>query len=244
MGGRDAADRQYNPAIAEAANLGSRPGVSFDRMKTSRQIRVGILCIVFGIGAYFVVYFWYSSRTWTPVDMPISLSPCEIQTPEFSTNMNAFYRLDIAARTNKGIPSDTLDCLLGGALDPKSCAQHFVIRADWILMSDGKTVAKGSSYDEYCCGNSYSNGVAARVIGSFHLEKRRRYSLGVQILEDGSALAAAEPHLMLEESGDVAETGSWVEWLLLLPCGTLIIFGLILIVLVSVRGKPRRTVTR
>ena len=210
-------------------------------METSKQIRLGILCIAFGIGAYFSVYFWYLARTWTPIDMPINMLPGELQTPEFSTNMNAFYRIEIAANSNKGIPFDTLDCLLGGASNPKSCTQRFVIHADWVLMSDGNTVAKGSSYDEYCCGNSYSNGVVARQIGSFHLERRRKYSLRVQILQDGSALAAAEPHLMVEEGGDVAETGSWVQGVLLLPCGTSTIFGMILLILVAVRRKPIRT---
>jgi len=161
--------------------------------------------------------------------MPISLSPGLVRTPEFRTNMSAFYRIEIAASTVKGIPSDTLDCLLGAAISPVSCAQHFVIRADWAVTSNGKVVAQGSSYDQYCCGNFFSKGVAARQIGSFHSEAGRRYVLQVRILEDGSALAVADPHLTIEEGGDVAETGSWVEGLLLLPCGTAVLFGLYLI---------------
>lgn len=151
--------------------------------------------------------------------------------------MDAFYRIEIAAKTDRGISSDTLDCLLGLSLNQTSCGRHSVIRADWTLTSGDVVVARGSSYDRYCCGGTFSRGVAARQIGSFQSEKGRRYVLEIQILEDGSALVTADPHLNIEEGGNISETGSVVDGLLLWPCGTALIFGVYLLVSAAIRSR-------
>jgi hypothetical protein len=170
--------------------------------------------------------------------MPISLLPGRVQTPEFSTNMSALYRIEIAARTDKGIPPQTLDCLLGGEINPAaSCAQQFVIRANWDITSQGRAVARGSSYDKYCCGNFFSKGLNARQIGSFHSKNGQRYVLDLQILKDGSALSGSDPHLVVEEGGDVSETGSVVEGFLLWPCGVALIFGTYLLISAAIRSR-------
>jgi len=181
--------------------------------------------------------------------MPISLMSGRVETPEFSSNMNAFYRIEIEAKTQAGIQSDTVECLLGAAFKESECARKSVLRAAWVLTNEGKIVEQGSSDDKYCCLNIFSNGVVAEQIGSFHNERGRRYGFQINFLEDGSALAAADPHLKIEEGGDLAETGSVVEGLLLLPCGTASLFGIYLLVSAVVRhskskSKQHQTVAR
>jgi hypothetical protein len=197
-------------------------------MRLSWQIRAGLICLLFALGVYGAVFAWFQTRSWTLVQMPISLTPGRILTPEFHSNLSALYRIKIEANLNRGIPSDTIDCLLGTSSPQITCPVSSAIRADWVLTSNGRTVTQGATYGDYCCGGGgfYSKGIIGRQIGQLQTEKGRKYQLEVHFVQDGSALAAADPHLTIEEGGDYAETGSVIEGLLLLPCGTAFIAGL------------------
>ena len=173
---------------------------------------------------------WFQTRTWTPVHLPISLTPGNVQAQEFSPNFNAFYVIQIEANTNRGIDFEKLDCLLGTSMKQKECSMPSVIRAHWILSSDNSIVKRGSSYEMYCCGSSYSNYTIGRQIGRFQTKKGVSYRFEITIEEDGSALAPANPTLVVEEGGDFAESGSWIEGLLLLPCGGACLVGIVLLV--------------
>ena len=154
--------------------------------------KVGLGLILTGIAALCVSALWSETRTWVPVDVPLSLTVGHIRTREFKINQNALY--EIAVDGERNIPYQTLNCLLGVEdIYPERCKDTpSVIRASWVLTSNGAILAHGSS-DEFK-GGAWSTTVS-RDIGSFRLEKGKQYVLDVDILTDGSLLQATHPRL-------------------------------------------------
>jgi hypothetical protein len=154
--------------------------------------KLGVGFILTGIAAVCGWALWSETRTWVPVDTPISLTVGHIRTPEFKINQNALYEIAIDAERN--IPYQTLNCLLGVEdIYPERCKDTpSVIRASWVLTSNGAAVAHGSS-DEFK-GGGWSVTVE-RDIGSFRLSEGKRYVLDVDILNDGTLLQATHPRL-------------------------------------------------
>lgn len=142
--------------------------------------------------------FLWNTRIKKPVDIPVSMSPGHIRTPEFRTSLGP-YMVEIAADQNK-IPPDTLFCLLGYTqLDSQCPNTPSVVEASWVLSSDGAVVASGSSKGDDSGGGSVMDDGIARSIGTFHGENGRRYVLDVDILADGSKLASGNPRLQVQE---------------------------------------------
>jgi hypothetical protein len=154
--------------------------------------------------------------------------------------MNSTYRIEIEAKTHSGIPRDKVDCMLGGEFLAPTCKS--ILHADWVVTSEDKIVASGSTENQYCCGNTYSNGVIGEQIGILHIEKGREYILDMDISQDASALSAADPHLTLIESGDKAESSGLIEELMLIPCGPVSVVGIAFIVisLIQLRRAKRQ----
>jgi hypothetical protein len=73
--------------------------------------KVGLGFILTGIAAICSWALWSETRTWVPVDLPVSLTVGHIKTREFKINQNALYEIEIDAERN--IPYQTLNCLLG-----------------------------------------------------------------------------------------------------------------------------------
>lgn len=154
--------------------------------------KVGTGLILTAIATMCSWVLWSETRTWVPVDIPTSLTVGHIRTPEFKINQNAFYEIDIEAERN--IPFETLNCLLGvESIYPERCKNTpSVIRASWILTSNGTAIAHGSSDDFK--GGGWSNTVS-REIGNFNLERGKRYVLDVDIVTAGTLLQATHPRL-------------------------------------------------
>jgi len=53
--------------------------------------RLGIACLVLVLPALFGIRHWYATRTYDPVDMPISLRPGHIHTGPFKINLRRWY---------------------------------------------------------------------------------------------------------------------------------------------------------
>lgn len=51
--------------------------------------RPALALLVLGLAIYFPSYFWIKSRSLTPLDVPMSLSPGHIETGEFQINLEA-----------------------------------------------------------------------------------------------------------------------------------------------------------
>jgi biopolymer transport protein ExbD len=163
---------------------------------------------------------WTATRTWLPVDIPVSLSPGHVRTGEFKINMRSKYWVYVLADKKPGIP-----CLLGFRLDECNSTPS-ALRVSWSLSDAGKNVADGGSDIEQRT-LEFSDRVG-RGLGFFWVAEGKHYVLDVHVLSDGSRLDVAHPRVRIEElGGRYWEYLSWTVFVLF--SGMLsVVFGLTL----------------
>ena len=196
--------------------------------------KIGAGLVLMGIAAICSWALWSETRTWVPVDMPVSLTVGHIRTPEFKINQNALYEIAIDAERN--LPYQTLNCLLGVEdIYPERCKDtQSVIRASWVLTSHGASIAHGSS-DEFK-GGAWSTTVS-RDIGSFRLEAGKRYVLDVDILNDGTLLQATHPRLKVGVHPEYYEGNMVMSLFVTAFGGVLGLIGVVLLLIGLLRKR-------
>jgi hypothetical protein len=208
-------------------------------MRLRRTGWVGLTLIAIGVVPLVGWTVWFRTRTWCPVDMPVSLAQgSHLSTPEFNINLTAQYAIDINSE-NK-LPLDTLECLLGSEFPPEKCHIPSVVRVQWTLHGDGMAVQGKSDDTGSGYGGSGLSGEAFRTIGFFRSEKGRRYRLDIDVLADGSRLTVTNPHLRVRVFDTKYESGLVLSGLLRLACGTIGLAGAALLLL-SVLKQRRRS---
>jgi hypothetical protein len=197
-------------------------------MRLKRTGRFGLTLIAVGVVTLACWTLWFCTRSWRPVDIPVSLAQgSHFSTGEFSINLNAKYALEIDSE-NK-ISSDALGCLLGNGIR-LDCSVPSVVRVRWVLLSTDGTVVQGTSDDTMGDGGSGPSGEASRTIGYFRAQKGRRYKLAFEVLADGSALAVTNPRLKVSALNSSFESGLVMTGLLQLICVIIALVGTALLV--------------
>lgn len=151
------------------------------------------------------------------VDMPISLAPGTVRTPEFAVVAENY---KIMIQIEKSLPFGQLQCMIGVTsgtpldLQLNGCqADDPVLRADWAVWDEGRAVAKGSStphnHAMWTEEHVYKfleipecDSKALRPACGFNGEIGRKYVLEVRFTADGSALNVAHPHLIVVRHRD------------------------------------------
>jgi hypothetical protein len=204
---------------------------------------VGLAFVCAGVAVYGVWILWLSTRTERPVDIPISMAVGHVRTREFKINLEAPFTIQIEVQ--KKIPFDTLNCLLGTAMgrmttDLRECPDRpSVVKANWVLTSNGHPVAQGSS-DDYRSG-AWMNDSISRELGHFGSQSGRRYVLDVNILADGSSLAPGNPRLKVEVHPDVYEGNIISSAILFLAMGLVVLIGVIVLLVSFVKNRRRHS---
>jgi hypothetical protein len=121
--------------------------ISLLRMKLAKLRWVGIIALTVGVAVAGGRVVWIRTRVNLPVDVPVSVKPTHVRTGEFRVNLKRPYLIKLEAK--KRIPFDDLNCLLGVASGPGNfmgikCNTPSVVRANWVLTSGKKIVAKGT----------------------------------------------------------------------------------------------------
>lgn len=210
-------------------------------MRMTKTIKTGIAISFVGVLVLFCWTAWFQTRTWCPVDIPISLAQgTHFTTGKFYTNLNAQYEIEIEAKGK--IPLDTLTCLLGNGMK-STCPVASVVGIDWALSQDGILV-RGTSDD---FPDSVSRleyyGEAFRTIGYFKAQKGQHYKLDFDVLADGSSLSPARPRLRVSVADPSFESGLVIGGLLRVICVFLMLLGVALAVgsLIWQRRAAQRT---
>jgi hypothetical protein len=205
--------------------------------------RAGLILVAAGIALYGTWVLWLRTRTERPVDIPISMAAGHVRTSEFKLNLNAPFTIMIDVQ--KTIPFETLNCLLGTAsarasTDIGDCPDTpSVVKASWVLSSEGQTVARGSSED-YRSG-AWMNDSISRELGSFQGHRGRRYVLDVDVLADGSSLARGNPRLKVEVHPMVYEGHAVFSVFFFLATGVLELTGIALLFVASRKNRREKT---
>src|ERR1700756_3700520 len=110
------------------------------------KARIGIGLIAAGIGLFGGWRWWLVTRTWAPLDMPISLARGHIHSPEFKINLDGGFWIWVEVETagdDAGV-----SCLMGYSSD--YCGKNNIpqLRTSWTLADSGKVVAHGPT-DRY-----------------------------------------------------------------------------------------------
>lgn len=135
------------------------------------------------------------------IDMPISLVPGTVQTPEFSVTSE---RYDIIIQVEKPFPFLKMQCMVGvtlGPLDAKDCSSNDpILQADWSVWDGEKLVDSGSIPDRCAC--AFEDKYIYKSLGSFAGEAGKKYVVQVRFTKDGTALNVANPHLIVIRHGN------------------------------------------
>lgn len=177
--------------------------------------RVGRALILAPVACFGVWACWNSTRTWVPLDVPISLSRGHIRTPEFKINVESTYSIGIA--TDWPWDFDRA-CLMG----VEECgAEPSVLVASWSVSGKGRVEVRGDSAGHEAM---FEGEKVSRVLGTLRAGKGH-YILDVDFALDGSRLNTGAPHLVVLETGGVREQTSGVGdcaillFMLLAPVG-------------------------
>ena len=134
------------------------------------EARVGLGLTLLGIASFICIQSWMATRTFTAVDMLVSLAPGRIQTGPFHINVKGGYQVWLGS--DEYVP-----------IDPQ-CVSYNLFKARWDLHHNGQVVA---SWDE---------GFVNTYMGGFDSEKGI-YDLDLQVLSDGSCLSPRHPKLRI-----------------------------------------------
>src|SRR6266568_2123957 len=129
--------------------------------------RIGAALIVAAILLFGLWLLWADTRTWCPVNVPISLSAGNrIDTGEFSLNLDTEYEIEIEARDK--LPINTVSCMLGVGPDwpSRTCSIPSILKLSWLLLGEGRVVAQGSS-DQTRGEGGWTASTVARTVGHF-----------------------------------------------------------------------------
>ena len=142
---------------------------------------VGAGLVVIGLVWYAGWSWWFSTRLWTPLDIPISLARGHFRTQGFPINVTASYLFYIEVRDEFDVEGGPCE---SGVRCPSALAMS------WSLSERGRIVTGGENFP------------TGRVLGGFSVGPGL-YTLDLDIRQDGSRLNAGAPHLVVFESGDV-----------------------------------------
>jgi hypothetical protein len=161
--------------------------------RTLLRIRIGVALILIAASIYGGWEWWMATRTWVPLDMPVSLAQGHIRSPEFKINLDAGFWIFVEVETK--VDDEGVSCLIGYTSD--YCRKNGVreLRASWTLFDSGRVVASGSSdRDQGLRGGMLSK---ARGLGNFSVPAGNHFVLDVEVPEDNSHFNGGHPRLAI-----------------------------------------------
>ncbi|HMD70497.1 MAG TPA: hypothetical protein VKF41_04100 [Bryobacteraceae bacterium] len=143
------------------------------------SVRTGLALILGGAACFGGWIWWDATRIWVPLDVPISLSPGHIRTPEFKINLEAKYWIEL--EMEQGCDFEDRACL-GGYW------RRSPLSIPWTLSSAGRAVP-GDGESPFRSDLGCFNAGAGR------------YVLDLDVLQDGSRFNRGKPRLVVFASG-------------------------------------------
>jgi hypothetical protein len=211
------------------------------KMQIFRKIGLGLLAVtLLGWSGWTL---WARTRTWCPVDVPLSLFQGGVTTTsDFTVNLTGPYDIEVEATGNGNVPLKEVTCSLGiGPLWPeKACSTKSVVRTSWKLTNQDKTIAEGLSDSEHGGWTAEAWSQAGRTIGAFNAQRGQTFKLRVQTLADATSLSATNPRLKVRVGGTAFESTLVFTGLLNVAFVVIGILG-VLLVLISFRYARRKS---
>jgi hypothetical protein len=143
-------------------------------------------------------------QKYVAVYMPVSLAVGRVRTPEFRVAKGQWYDIVLQVevpqvpKSARLASAQRMRCLTGatlGPLDERDCGKNDrVLRADWTVWEGGRIAYWGSIPE--IDGGKWGAEIIIQI-GSFGLETGKKYVVQMHFTKDGTALNAANPHLIV-----------------------------------------------
>jgi len=159
--------------------------------------------IVFPALALLGYKHWLDTRTFQPLDIPVSLSRGHIQTPEFYINLPGEYLA--------GFHVDSSAVDLAGGCEEKAWTS---LQTHLVAFENGSKIGE-------------ADGPMYGMIGVFSAARKGQYRLDVDILSDASCLDTAHPRLTVWRASDFPFDYLYQVWLWTVPIAVAAGLGLI-----------------
>jgi hypothetical protein len=159
--------------------------------KYVKMLRLPVLIVGSYVVLYAALHFGGCGGGYQAPEFAIDLKPGTITLPEFQVDKKGIHLIELAVERN--MPLDDLECLLEFPRE-KNPSLEPVVDIEWTLTSGNSMVATGSSRKEK--GGGWGQYIF-RTLGRFDGVPRTPYVLELTILRDGSALAPANPRIVL-----------------------------------------------
>ncbi len=157
-----------------------------------KLLRLPVLIAGSFLALYAALHFGGRGGGYQAPEFAIDLKPGTITLPEFQVDKKGIHLIELAVERN--MPLDDLECLLEFPREKNPSLQP-VVDIEWTLTSGNSMVATGSSRKEKGGGEGK---YILRTLGRFDGVPRIPYVLELTILRDGSALAPANPRIVLD----------------------------------------------
>jgi hypothetical protein len=164
------------------------------------QVAVGVSVIVIGLIPELYIQNRLHSHDWSPLDAPVTLRKGDVQTSEFSTDLDGTYIVSLAFDPN----------LVGDQLFKTACETvGSGLDLDWSVVghSSGNDLAliQNRDYKPHAFGGS---GAVQTELGSFEAQRGGRYKVLLKLRQDSSELNTASPRVRVDAARIYWET--WV----------------------------------
>jgi hypothetical protein len=165
-------------------------------------VRLGIELIVAAVVLVGGFTWWDATRSWEPLNAPISLTRGHIRSAPFKVNVASVYNVGIEINTEGDFHG--VACLVGVECDGKTAP----LKVAWAISSGGRVVGSGTS--DGSTGQLFGYETMGRTFGEFYAGKGL-YVLRADILEDQSRFNFGKPRLVIWERGDEREKYSGIR---------------------------------
>lgn len=155
--------------------------------------RYALIVLVVGLCSLGIALFLTNVYRSEPMAFPFNLRPGTTASPAFRVDANGNYLIELEAE--RTLPFDQLNCLLGispGITEP--CELASPVDISWRVTSQNEIVAKGSSREG--ASGAWGDRVS-RTLGRFPGKQGDEYVLHVESAKDASALADANPRIVV-----------------------------------------------
>jgi biopolymer transport protein ExbD len=172
------------------------------RMPTPARVWLSASLICAGFALFPAYHHWLATRTWEPVDIPVSLAPGHINTGDFEVNLHRTFHFAIETAYS---------------YDP-ACQDYNVLQTRWWLSRDGQAVETWEDFWNNHWARVPHGPMSGSYLGAFEGDPGR-YSLDVEIASDASCLQKYQPKLRVYADDSNYAKGGWIfEMTLLTSC--------------------------
>ena len=181
-------------------------------MQLRRHVKLGFILILIGMTPLLYTTYRTFAHNWTPLTVPVILTPGEFQSPDFKTDLTGTYIVSLVFE--RGLPfgkevSDKERCMIGDDFPKGSCnSDTRTLYVNWSVVPGTASMGLATEYKPGTF--SFTSDKIEAELGRFEAKRGNPQKITLKILRNAGTLNAAHPKLKVE-----AHRIYWEEWIIL-----------------------------